>query len=112
MNILHLIVSIIAIVVAAYLLPGVEVTLIGAVVLAIVLGVLNVFVKPILTILTLPVTIVTLGLFSLVINALLVMLADWIVPGFSVGGFWMALIFSVALSLINAFFHLVIAKSA
>lgn len=112
MNILHFVVSIIAIIVAAYVMPGVDVTVLGAVVLAIVLGVLNVFVKPILTILTLPVTILTLGLFSLVINALLIMLADIIVPGFSVGGFWTALLFSVVLSLINAFFHLLLEKSA
>lgn len=111
MTILHWIVSVVAILVAAYIVPGVHVTLLGAVVLAIVLGIFNIFLKPIITILTLPVTILTLGLFSLVINALLVMLADVIVPGFSIGGFWVAVLFSIVLSLVNAFFHLIVAKS-
>ncbi|HEY0010542.1 MAG TPA: phage holin family protein [Candidatus Paceibacterota bacterium] len=106
MSILHWIVSVVAILIAAYLIPGVEVTLLGAIVLAVVLGVINIFVKPILRLLTLPLTILTLGLFSLVLNALLVMLAALIVPGFVVGGFWAALLFALLLSLINALFHL------
>ncbi len=108
MNIVHFIVSVVAILVASYIVPNTEVTLVGAIILAIVLGVLNLFVKPILTILTLPITILTLGLFSLVINAGLVLLADAIVPDFSVGGFWIAVLFSVVLSLVNAFFHLIL----
>jgi putative membrane protein len=108
MNIVHFIVSVVAIIVAAYIVPNTEVTILGAVILAIVLGVLNLFVKPILTILTLPITIVTLGLFSLVVNALLVLLADAVVPDFSVGGFWAAVFFSIVLSLVNAFFHLIL----
>lgn len=89
---------------AAYLLPGVEVTLIGALVLAVVLGLINIFIKPLIFVLTLPLTIVTLGLFSLVINALLVMLAAYVVPGFLVAGFWPAFFFAILLSLINAVF--------
>ncbi len=92
---IHWLISAIAILIVAYLVPGVEVTLLGAAVLVVVLGLINVFIKPIITLLTLPINIVTLGLFSLVINALLVMLAGAIVPGFSVTGFWTALIFSV-----------------
>ncbi len=102
--IIHWIVSAAAILVAAYLIPGVDVTLIGALVLAVVLGLINVFVKPIINLLTLPVNILTLGLFSLVINALLIMLAASFVSGFTVTGFWAALLFSVVLSLINALF--------
>jgi putative membrane protein len=86
--------------------PGVEVTLIGSIVTAIVLGVINLFIKPVVKLLALPITIVTLGLFSLVINALFVILVAKIVPGFSVSGFWSALLFSIALSLINAFFEI------
>lgn len=111
MTLIHWIVSVVAILVASYIVPGVSVTLLGAIVMAIVLGILNLFLKPILTILTLPITILTLGLFSLVINALLIMLADALVPGFSIGGFWIAVLFSIVLSLVNAFFHLIIAKS-
>jgi putative membrane protein len=71
---------------------------------AVVLAVLNVFVKPVLVILTIPITIVTLGLFLLVINTLVILLADWLVPGFQVDGFWWALVFSILLSLINGIF--------
>jgi putative membrane protein len=80
------------------------VTLLGAVVLAVVLGLLRMFVKPLVVLLTLPLTILTLGLFMLVVNALLVMLAAYIVPGFVVDGFWPALFFSVVVSLINLLF--------
>lgn len=103
-TLIHWIVSALAILIASYLLPGVTVTLVGALVLAVVLAVINVFIKPVLTILTLPITILTLGLFSLVINALLIMLAAAIVPGFAVAGFWWALLFALLLSLINAVF--------
>lgn len=102
---LHWLVSAIAIGIAAYLVPGVMVTLGGALVAAIVLGILNLFIKPIITILTLPITILTLGLFSLVINALLVWLAAAIVPGFAVAGFWSALLFAIVLMVINWLFH-------
>lgn len=96
--------SAIAIVVAAYILPGVKVdTFVTALVLAVVLGVINAFLKPVLVFLTFPITIITLGLFSLVLNALLIMLAAAIVPGFRVDGFWWAFLYSIVLSLINAF---------
>lgn len=95
-------ISIVTILTAAYLLPGVTVTIVGAVVLAVVLGAINIFVKPIISILTLPLTIVTLGLFSLVINAGLILLAARIVPDFTVDGFWTALVFSIVVSLLNA----------
>lgn len=105
MSLIHWIVSVVAILIAAYLIPGVEVTLVGAAVLAVVLGIINIFIKPVLKILTLPLTVLTLGLFSLVLNALLVMLAAAIVPGFAISGFWAALLFAVLLSLINAVFN-------
>jgi putative membrane protein len=103
---INLIISSIAVFAAAYILPGVSVdNFTAAMIAAIVIGVFNAFLKPILLILTLPITIVTLGLFALVINALLILLADQIVPGFSVEGFVWALILSVVLSVINFFLH-------
>lgn len=102
----HWIVSAIAIAISAYLLAGVTVTPLGAVVLAVVLGAINAFIKPVVKLLALPITVLTLGLFSLVINALFILLAAAIVPGFAVAGFWWALAFSVILALISAFFHL------
>ena len=70
-----------------------------SIIVAIVLGLLNVFVKPILVLFTLPVTIFTLGLFLLVINAILILLCAKIVGGFRVDSFFTALIFSIVLSL-------------
>jgi putative membrane protein len=101
----HLFVSALAIIITAYLLPGAIVTLFSALVLAVVLGIINIFIKPFVKIISLPLTIVTLGLFSLVINALFILLADKIVPDFSVSGFWTAFWFSIVLSLVNALFN-------
>ena len=70
-----------------------------ALTVAIVLGLLNFFVKPILILLTLPVTVITLGLFLLVINAFMIMVCDHFISGFSVSSFWTALFFSILLSI-------------
>lgn len=99
---IHFVVSALAIAITAYILPGVSVS--GpfvALVLAVVLGVINTILRPILVILTLPLSIITLGLFALVINALLVLLATYIVPGFSVTNFWWAFIFGIVLAVVN-----------
>ena len=97
--------SALAVFICATVLPGAHVDgFLIAIVVAAVLAILNVLVKPILVILTIPITIVTLGLFLLVINTLLVLLADWLIPGFSVDNFWWALVFSVLLSIINSVF--------
>lgn len=101
---LHWTVAAVAILMASFLVPGVHVTVVGAFVLAVVLSFINIFIRPFLTILTLPLTIITLGLFSLVINALLIMFAAMIVPGFLVSGFWTAFLFSLILAVINTLF--------
>ena len=103
MNILiKIFLSAIAVIIASYLLPGVVVDgFITAVIVAVLLALLNSSVKPLLIILTIPLTVFTLGLFLLVINALIILMADAIVPGFEVHNFWWALIFSLLLSLIN-----------
>lgn len=103
--IINILVSALAVLIAAQVLPGVEVTsFTTAIVTAVVLGVINAFVKPILTILTLPISIVTLGLFSIILNGLLILLVDQIVPGFNVDGFLWALVFGFVLGIINSFF--------
>ncbi len=112
MSIIHWLVLTIAIVIAAYLVPGVHVTIIGALVLAVVLALVNVFIKPIIFVLTLPINIITLGISWLVINALIIMLLALFVPGFGVTGFWPAFFFAILLSLINALFHLGMPKHA
>src|SRR5215469_4988039 len=92
----------VAIMVVAYVLPGVHVANVWtALLVALVLGVLNTLVRPILIILTLPITAVTFGLFLLVINAVMVLMASHLVPGFTVDSFTWAMLFSVAVSLIN-----------
>lgn len=91
-----------AILISAYLIPGVA---LGgfwtALWLALFLGIINVTLKPILILLTLPINILTLGLFTLVINALMVLLATTVIKGFDVHSFWTALLFSVVLSIVS-----------
>ncbi len=91
----------VAVIVAAYILPGVALSGFGAALLAaLVLGLLNALIKPLLLILTLPVNILTLGLFTLVINAAIIMMVSALVPGFKVQGFWQAMVFSIVLAVI------------
>lgn len=109
--VLNWLVSAVAILIAAYVLPGIEVSgFVVALILAVVLGAINMFIKPLLVLLTLPVTVVTFGLFLLVINALLIMLAAAVVPGFMVASFWWALAFSIVLSLVGAVLGMMGAK--
>jgi putative membrane protein len=99
---LQWLVSGLAIIITAYLLPGVRVSgFFAALVTALILGLINAFIRPVLILLTLPLNILTLGLFTLVINALLIMLAAAIVPGFAVQGFWWALLFGLVLAVIS-----------
>ncbi len=100
--IIHWLIAALAILITAYILPGVHVSgLISAFVLAVVLGAINSILRPLLIILTLPLTIFTLGLFVFVINALLVILASYIVPGFTVASFWSAFIFAIVLAIVS-----------
>lgn len=95
-----------AVFVSAQILSGVSVnSVFTAFMVALVLGIINVFLKPILLILTLPINIFTLGLFTLVINAFLVLLASQIVDGFRVDSFWWALAFSLVMSIVHSTLH-------
>lgn len=99
--ILRLLAKGLAILIAAYLVPGITIKSPGwAILVSAVLLLLNTLVKPFLIILTLPVTILTFGLFLLVINAGVIMLAGALVPGFDVESFWSALGFSILLAII------------
>jgi len=90
----------------ANFLPGVSVNSLGtAVVVAIVLALLNTFVKPVLIFMTLPATLITLGLFLLVINALVILMCEYFVSGFEVSSFWTALLFSLILSIFQSFLY-------
>jgi putative membrane protein len=101
--IVKIIISSLAVFLTAYLLPSVHIEdYVTAIFVAIVLALLNGFLKPMLILFTIPVTLLTLGLFLLVINASIILLADYFVDGFSVGGFWSALFFSLVLSVITS----------
>ncbi len=102
-TIYHLIISIIAVLIGAYVVPGVSITPISALVLVVLLGVINMFFRPIIRLLTLPLNILTLGVFSLVVNAGIIMLLAKVVPNFSVASFWTAFFFSLLVSLVTAF---------
>ncbi len=94
-----------AVLLTAYLLPGVHVENYGqALLVALVLSIANVIVKPILILFTIPLTVLSLGLFLLVINALIILMVDYFVLGFSVDDFWWALAFSLILSVFNSMF--------
>lgn len=103
------ILSTLAVIITAYLLPR-EAIFIGsffvALVVAVVLGFLNSIIRPILIILTLPIELFTLGLFTLIINAALVMLTSSLVSGFYVKNFWWALVFSLVLYVVGAAINL------
>ena len=100
---IRIIVTSVLVLLIAHFMTGVHVAdFVTALIVAVVLGLLNIFIKPILVILTLPVTIITLGLFLLVINALMILLCTKIVGGFSVDTFWTALFFSIILSLLQS----------
>src|SRR3954463_10029609 len=92
----------IAIIVAAYLLPGLHVSGPAAALIAgAILGFVNAIVRPVLFFLTLPLTLVTLGLFIFVLNAVCFGLTAWLVPGFSIDGFWWALLGALLVSIVS-----------
>ncbi|MEO0311015.1 MAG: hypothetical protein RIQ89_672 [Bacteroidota bacterium] len=96
-------ISSIAILITAKILPGVKVdNITTGIFLAIILAALNTFLKPVLVLLTIPITIFTLGLFLLVINAGVIILADKMVAGFSVSSFGNAVLFSIVLSIVSS----------
>lgn len=101
---IHWLVIALALWVTAYVLPGVNVDSTQALAIAaVVLGLVNALIRPILTILTLPITILTLGLFYLVINGLTFLLASKLVSGFHVAGFWWAVLGALLVSIISSF---------
>lgn len=102
-TILRILLTAVAVIILANFLPGVTIAgFTSAIIVAVVLALLNGIVKPVLVILTLPITIITLGLFLLVINACIILLANHFVSGFTVDGFWIALLFSLLLSLLQS----------
>lgn len=104
--ILHWVLNALALFIVAKILPGFMLTDFGSALIAVlVIGLVNALIRPILLLLTLPVTVLTFGLFALVINALMLMLASQFTPGFKVDGFMWAFIGSILLSLVATILH-------
>lgn len=96
-------VNALALLAAAALLEGVRVdTVVAGVIAAALLGIINVSIRPVLILVTLPINVLTLGLFTFIINALMLMLVAWLVPGFAIDGFWWSVAAALVLSVVNA----------
>ncbi len=101
--VLHVLIVAVALLVAAYVIPGIEVASVYiAIIAALILGLLNLVIRPILFILTLPLTIITFGLFAFVLNALIFWFAASFIEGFTVTGFIPALLGSLVVALASA----------
>ncbi len=109
--ILKILLAAVAVVILAKLLPGVSVdSYTTAIWVAFLIGILDSIVKPVFVVLTLPITVLTLGLFLFVINAGLILMANSWIDGFSVSGFWAALLFSILLSFLESILYKVLEK--
>jgi len=98
-----------AVFLAANLVPGISVSGFAVAVLAgLILGFVNAIIKPILFVLTLPITVVTLGLFIFVVNAICLALVAWLVPGLSISGFWAAFFGAIVISLVSWLLHAIV----
>ena len=100
-----------ALMITAYLVPGLLVTnIVSAAIASVILGLVNAIIKPLLVLLTLPLTLLTFGLFLFVINAIVILLAAKLTPGFVVGGFFPALVGSIVLTLITSGLTMLVGK--
>ncbi len=105
---IRLIISTLAVLVTSYILPGVEVdSFANAIVVSIVLGCLNVLVKPLMILVALPAVVFTFGIFLIVINTLIILLADHLIAGFTVDGFWWAFLFSIVMWLVTSILNMI-----
>ena len=99
----NLVINTLSIFAVSYILTGIQIdTLTTALIVAIIMAVLNVTLKPLLVIITIPLTIITFGLFLLVVNVLVLYAADYLIDGLHITGFWWALAFSLLVSLVNS----------
>ncbi len=106
-TIIRILIRAVVIMIAAHFVPGVAAdNFVAALIFAIVLSLINLIIRPIILLLTLPINILTLGLFTFVINAILIMVAAYLVPGITVSGFVAALLFGIVLAILEAILHL------
>ncbi|MDO9534651.1 MAG: phage holin family protein [Bacillota bacterium] len=95
------ILNIASIVLAAYLIKGFDVTILGAIFGSLTLGIINAIIRPVIIFLTIPINILTLGIFTLVINGLMLWMTSTVVKGFDITGFWTAVISALVLSILS-----------
>lgn len=99
----NILVSGLAVFISAYIIPGVQVSgFFTSIVVAVVLAIVNALIEPVVLLLTLPINILTLGLFTFIVEAMMVFLVSAIVPGFKVNGWLSAILFAIVLSLVNS----------
>ena len=99
----NLLINTISIFAVSYILSGIQIdSFVTALIVAVVMAVLNVTLKPLLILITIPLTVITFGLFLLVVNVLVLYAADYLIGGFHIAGFWWALLFSILVSLVNS----------
>jgi len=102
----NLLINTLSIFAVSYILTGIEIdSVITALIVAVVMAILNVTLKPFLILITIPLTVVTFGLFLLVVNVLVLYAADALIDGFHIAGFWWALLFSLLVSFVNSILH-------
>jgi putative membrane protein len=102
----YLVINTLSIFAVSYILPGIEVgTFTTALIVAVVMAVLNVTLKPLLIVITIPFTVITFGLFLLVVNVLVLYAAEALIGGFHIAGFWWALLFSFLVSFVNSILY-------
>lgn len=105
---IKIIISTLSVLVASYILKGVQVdSFTTALIVAMVLGLLNVVLKPILFLLSLPAILFSFGLFLIVINVAIILIADRLIEGFHVNGFWWALLFSVVMWIVSSILNMI-----
>jgi len=111
MNLLiRLLVNAAVVILCAYLIPGIAVdSYLSAIWVAVVLAIFNTFLRPVLMLLSLPLNVLTFGLFTVVVNAVIIVLTDYFVPGLTIETFWLAVLFSIVLAIVsgilNAFYE-------
>ncbi|MHB8111204.1 MAG: phage holin family protein [Syntrophorhabdaceae bacterium] len=100
-----------SVIIAAYVIPGVRVaSFFSALWVALFLGIVNAVIRPILILITLPINILTLGLFTFVINAIIILLAAYFISGFQVDSFWWAMLYSIVLSIVHYILDLILVR--
>jgi len=98
----RLLINAVAVLICAYFIPGVTVDgFVSALWVAVALAILNTFLKPILMLISFPINLITFGLFTIVVNTIIILLADYLVPGLTIETFWLAVLFGIVLTIVS-----------